>query len=273
MRRLCSAALVAAALTAGNPQPVAAQGLLGAIFGALGIEQRPQRPAPGGYSSPDERYPGQPGYPDVGPAEPARPSAGSGVSCVRLCDGRHFPIPKTAAGRSLDTAQVCAALCPHAETKVFNGSNMQYASAADGTRYADLPNAFAYRDRNVDDCSCTGRGPGGLAQIDVESDPTLRAGDVVILASGPAQFRGSNQFPYKTADFTPIGDINKVNNALKQKLSEIQVDPSAVPSVPAQRLEPSAAKPAPAAAPRPRPQQAQPQPQRQQGFPLFPFFQ
>ncbi|BAT59275.1 hypothetical protein GJW-30_1_01806 [Variibacter gotjawalensis] len=268
-KRLGSAALIAVAIAWGVPQPAAAQGLLGEIFGALGIGRQPQRSTPDNPG--DDRYPQNPGgYPD---AEP-RQTAGSGVSCVRLCDGRHFPVPRSVSGRALDSAQVCAALCPQAETKVFNGSNMQYASANDGSRYSDLPNAFVYRDRNVDNCTCTGKGPGGLAQIDVESDPTLRAGDVVMLATGPTQFRGSNQFPYRTADFTPIGDINKANQALKQKLSEIQVDPSAVPATPASRLDPSAAQPQQAAPPpqqRPRPQAPQPQPQRS-GFPFFPFF-
>jgi hypothetical protein len=248
------------ALTSLAPQPAAAQGLLGAIFGALGLE--PQR-------SPRPTYAPRDGYPDAPPGTEPVARSGGGTNCVRLCDGRYFPMPRSSSGRALDTNKVCAALCPAAQTKVFSGSSMEYATATDGTRYSDLDNAFAFRDRNMPECSCTGHGPGGLAQIDVESDPTLRAGDLVILATGPAMFRGSNQFPYRTADFTPVGDMTRVANDVRQKLSEVQVDPDAVPVVPAQRLAPEDAPRAAAPPPRPRP----PPQQQRSNFPLFPFFQ
>ena len=48
-----------------------------------------------------------------------------------------------------------------------------------GQRYADLENAFVYRQRIVEGCSCNGKDSFGLARIDVASDPTLRPGDIV----------------------------------------------------------------------------------------------
>jgi hypothetical protein len=161
---------------------------------------------------------------------------GGSVNCVRLCDGRHFPVPRAANGVQLDPAKVCSALCPMAQTQVFTGSNLAQAVAADGTRYEDLDNAFAFREKNVADCSCNGNGPGGLAQIAVESDPTLRAGDIVVTAEGPSVFLGARQFPYKTADFTPVDDYARLNKDLKQKLSELQINQSAMPAVAPQTI-------------------------------------
>ena len=56
--------------------------------------------------------------------------------------------------------------------------------ARDGSRYADLDNAFAYRQRVVAGCTCNGKDPGGLARVDVDSDPTIRKGDLVASPHG-----------------------------------------------------------------------------------------
>ena len=53
---------------------------------------------------------------------------------------------------------------------------------ATAQRYADLDNAFVYRQKIVEGCSCNGKDSFGLARIDVAADPTLRPGDIV--ASG-----------------------------------------------------------------------------------------
>ena len=47
------------------------------------------------------------------------------------------------------------------------------------TRYADLDNAFVYRQKLIPDCTCNGKDAFGLAKIDVASDPTLKPGDIV----------------------------------------------------------------------------------------------
>jgi len=229
-----------------------AQGLLGAIFNALGGSPRSfsNSYAPRGH---DGRFPA----PDFSnrAERPAGGNGGGGTYCVRLCDGRYFPMPRASNGAQLNPAKVCSALCPAAQTQVFNG-HPDHAVASDGTRYADLANAFAYRDRVAPDCSCTGRGPGGLAQIDIESDPTLRAGDVVAMAEGLAVFKGANQFPYKTADFTPIESYSKVNADLRRKLSEVRIDPTTTPATPVQKLA-TGEDPPRAAKPRPRRARAQ----------------
>jgi hypothetical protein len=223
------AALAAGFFAAALPAPAAhAQSFFQALFGSLTGGHSGRAYAP---FSRDDRFPVEPG---AGNERPAAEARGSGTLCVRLCDGRHFPIPRSANGVALNSAKVCSSLCPHAKTEVFHGSKPDHAVAGDGTRYADLDNAFAYRDRIVPDCSCTGNGPGGLAQIDVESDPTLRAGDVVATAGGLTVFKGANTFPYKTADFTPIDDYARVNAAVRRKLADVKVDPTATPATPIQ---------------------------------------
>ena len=54
----------------------------------------------------------------------------------------------------------------------------------DGSRYADLDNAFVYRKKLVAGCTCNGRDPFGLARVDVNTDPTLRPGDIVATKTG-----------------------------------------------------------------------------------------
>lgn len=243
--------VIASALTVA-PTPAAAQGFFQSIFG--GFDRGPR------YE--ERQYPSRREYEDRGPArayapnhreqrfpfpefnarrsEPpaARaPARSATVHCVRMCDGRYFPLPRSAGGVRLDPAKVCSALCPAAATKVFNGGDMNHARASDGTRYASLDTAFAFRDRLVPDCSCTGQGPGGLAQIDVESDPTLRAGDIVVTAEGATVFRGSRQYPYQSADFTPIGDYEQLNRTLRTALADLQVNTTVAPVVPPQRIE------------------------------------
>ena len=101
--------------------------------------------------------------------------------CVRLCDGRFFPIPMS---MNATPAQLCNSLCPSTTTKVFAGTEIAQAMAPDGTRYTKLENAFAFRDRVVPDCSCTGKGSFGLAMVDIDHDPTLRPGDLISTKKG-----------------------------------------------------------------------------------------
>ena len=112
---------------------------------------------------------------------PAAPQASSGTGravayCVRLCDGRYFPMLRQA---NATPVQLCNAFCPAAKTQVFNGSEIDHAVSSTGARYADLDNAFVYRQKLIPDCTCNGRDTFGLAKIDVASDPTLRPGDIV----------------------------------------------------------------------------------------------
>jgi len=108
---------------------------------------------------------------------PSSSGGGARVAyCVRLCDGRYFPIQRHA---NANPVQLCNAFCPAAKTQVFNGSQIDHAYAGNGARYADIDNAFVYREKIVDNCTCNGKDSFGLARIDINADPTLRQGDIV----------------------------------------------------------------------------------------------
>ena len=173
------AAFLAAVLFAGSAGKARAQGL----FDLFGGSERAAAPAQSlAHADP------------VAPPSSARPThptttAGRTVAyCVRLCDGRHFPIQHHSAATPV---QLCSALCPASQTRIFSGSDISRAVAKDGTRYAALENAFAYRTRLVADCTCNGKDSFGLAAIDIGADPTLRAGDIVATDGGQVAFAGS----------------------------------------------------------------------------------
>ena len=158
------------------------------------------------------------------PAIPSQPSARSiqTVSyCVRLCDGRFFPMQHqhTAA-----QGQMCNAVCPASPTKVFRGGEIGRAVAIDGIRYSDLENAFVYRSRIVPACTCNGRDSFGLAPVDIHADPTLRAGDVVATQGGRVVFAGSSS-KYGT-NFTPNIDHTRPTTYLPRQLaSQVAASP------------------------------------------------
>lgn len=101
--------------------------------------------------------------------------------CVRTCDGRYFSVT---ARDGQSAAEACQSFCPASETKVFRGSSIDNASNEQGKLYSAIPNAFRFRNELVDNCTCGGSGPGGLASIKIEDDPTLRRGDIVASADG-----------------------------------------------------------------------------------------
>jgi hypothetical protein len=143
--------------------------------------------------------------------EGGRESGPSVSYCVRLCDGHPFPVQNASAS----PAQACASLCPAAQTKVFAGGSIDSAVSSDGKRYSALPTAFVYRKQVVANCTCNGKTAGGLARMDVRSDPTLRPGDIVATNEGLMSYRGSNG---RSADFTPVQD---------RKLSAVRIRPAA----------------------------------------------
>jgi Protein of unknown function (DUF2865) len=190
--------LLAAAASAMAPGAARAQGFFDFLFGG------PQRPEP----PPSYNYPPPP-PPGVGRVAPVplgqervtggEASTGHGVAfCVRLCDGQHFPMERMSNATPADT---CKAICPHANTKVFFGSEIGGAVAQDGQSYTSLPTAFIYRKQLVANCTCNGRDSLGLVSLDVKSDPTLRPGDIVSTASGLQAYTGKSG---QAGSFTPV---------------------------------------------------------------------
>ncbi|MGN6571253.1 MAG: DUF2865 domain-containing protein [Pseudolabrys sp.] len=136
--------------------------------------------------------------------------------CVRTCDGHFFPVQ---ARPGMSAADVCHSFCPAAETHVYSGSNIDYATTGDGSRYADLPNAFAYRKQVVSGCTCNGRTAFGLAHVDVANDTTLKPGDVVATKAGMTVVEAGRS---KQAELAPISTAN-IGKIERAALSQLRV--------------------------------------------------
>jgi hypothetical protein len=207
--------LALAALSAGSTAPAGAQGLFESLFGLRPQYVRPEPLPPHASSYADPRLPG---FRDIRRDYSGSHYSGHGTTfCVRTCDGRYFPMQRLAG---VTPAELCRSFCPAAKTMVFSGGKIDYAVAHNGMRYADLDNAFAYRDGLVDNCTCNGRDGLGLARLNTMTDMTLRPGDIVATNDGLVSFRGRSA---RTAAFSPI---DPASSAWAQKLSEIKVRPA-----------------------------------------------
>jgi hypothetical protein len=214
VRAICIAGLAGLALAAA-PAPAAAQSL----FDFFGGPRRPAPPATAAaYADPQTETLA------TKPADPApRVETGPAVAyCVRLCDGRFFPIQRSAA----TPIEICSAFCPASRTKIFSGSSIDHAVAHDGTRYSELGTAFAYRDRVVPGCTCNGKDAFGLVNMKAAEDPTLRQGDVVATADGFVAYSGSHK---RSADFTPINSASGVSADSKRQLAQTKIAPASTP--------------------------------------------
>jgi hypothetical protein len=157
-----------------------------------------------GRRAPMIRMPfGDDGGPFEQRSEGRRYGGGGQAFCVRTCDGRHFPVTGT---DNQSKAASCSSLCPASETKVVYGSSIDDAATDNGKPYSEMPNAFRYRNELVSGCTCNGKDALGLAQVRIESDPTLRKGDIVagenglLVAGRGADKRGAS------LDFSPASE-------------------------------------------------------------------
>jgi hypothetical protein len=107
-------------------------------------------------------------------------------------------------------ADTCKAICPASATKVYLGSEIDTAVAADGAHYTQLNTAYLYRKQIVANCTCNGKDPFGLTTLDPKDDPTLRPGDIVSTKDGLMTYSGRNG----SAAFTPASPV--MNPAARQ---------------------------------------------------------
>ena len=215
-RRLLLAlfAAVAAISIAVSSVPASAQ-LFNFLFGS------PRRAPPPSASAYADPYPGFAPSSRRSDDTERRSEGGGGPSvafCVRLCDGRYFPIQRSAG----NPAQLCSAFCPASPTRTFSGSRIDHAVASDGSRYAGLQNAFVYRDRIVDGCTCNGRDAFGLVTLSVANDPTLRGGDIVATDTGFVAYQGGRR---QNAEFTPIEALPGLSADWRRRLAETRIVP------------------------------------------------
>jgi hypothetical protein len=225
-RAICIAGLSGFALAAA-PAPAAAQSLFDFFNGA----RRPSPPPTAtAYADPQtETLSPQPSNPAP------RVETGPTVSyCVRLCDGHFFPIQRSAA----TPIEICNAFCPASRTKIFSGSSIDHAVAHDGTRYAELGTAFAYRDRVVPGCTCNGKDAFGLVNMRAADDPTLRQGDVVATEDGFVAYSGTHK---RSADFTPVNSAPAVSAESKRQLAQTRIAPAGTVRAEAKNNIPSSA--------------------------------
>ena len=215
-------------LTAGAslmPAPASAQGLFEALFG--GLRQAIRSTPPVNISAYSDPFVGlrrafEPSSDRLNGGD-AAPVAGY---CVRTCDGHFFPVQ---AQGGVSTAEMCSSFCPASETKLYSGGGINNAVARDGSRYTDLPNAFAYRQKLVEGCTCNGKSAFGVAPVDVKTDPTLRPGDIVATHGGFTAFTGMRN---KAAEFTPIDSYRALSKTTRDKLADTKILP-ANPGAPA----------------------------------------
>jgi hypothetical protein len=121
---------------------------------------------------------------------------------------------------------MCQAFCPAAQTKVYSGGSIDNAVASSGERYAESPNAFAYRKALKADCTCNGRDPAGLAPVDLSQDPSLRSGDVVATADGLVAYTGVRLGAEQAPDFAPVANYPGLTPSVRAKLGEMKVAPA-----------------------------------------------
>ncbi len=230
--------VLGAAILAIPAGPASAEGFFDFLFGGAPKQAAPARltPQTSSYADPGD---------SIAPRRPLRrerrhvsepagervsEGASGGAYCVRLCDGRYFPIQRSAGA---STAEACKSFCPASKTKVFfSSSDIDDAAASDGKRYADLDTAYVYREKVVADCTCNGN-PTGLAPVDAKADPTLRAGDVVATADGLMVYQGGEptRRGRNAANFTPVASSNLPAD-LRQKLSQLKVAPPIITTAP-----------------------------------------
>jgi hypothetical protein len=159
-----------------TPQPVVAQparprGFFEALFGLPEQRYEPEHPA-----MPDPLFDDQPKTPVWGSGRPV---------CVRLCDGFFFPLHNAAGGRE-GADEMCQALCPATETRVFYmGGNGEIESAVGRTGpYSSLPNAGRYTRSFDPTCGCRKQGQSWASAL-AEAEEILgrRKGDLIVSAA------------------------------------------------------------------------------------------
>jgi hypothetical protein len=197
-------AMIAAAVVAATPAH--SQGLFESLFGGMRRAVAPPPETLRSYADPQSER--------ETPARTAR--GGGGAYCVRTCDGHYFPVQ---AHGPASAAEMCKSFCPAAETRIFSGSSIDRAVASDGTPYLDMPNAYSYRQKLTEGCSCNGRSAFGLARIDLATDPTLRKGDVVATKEGLAVYNAGKG----DSEFTPVENSRSLSKSTRERLSNTPI--------------------------------------------------
>ena len=182
------------------------------------------------------------------PARPVslsrRPSDAASVAvglqrtyCVRTCDGYYFAIGFVRNRAQLASHEtMCASACGDAPMKLFSapldsGADMNRVSGATpaieratddaGGLYTAMPTAYAFRHAGDAACACKSTA-NGLPQIPISIDPTLRAGDIVVMPDGLKVFRGTPVAPHKDEDFVSVASSKALPAYIRQQMLSLQ---------------------------------------------------
>jgi len=215
-RRMTPVLALSIAISATVAMRPASAGFFDFLFGAPDAAAEQKAPTSAATSQPGAANPSESRSAQLPPMGYARSTG----HCVRLCDGKHFPVH----GRGeMSPTVMCQAFCPASVTKVFFGNQVERAISMDGERYSDLDNAFAYRKKLSSDCTCNGREPAGLAPVDISLDTTLRPGDVVATTTGFVAFSGTRRA--EPGEFTPVASYQGLGAATRAQLGSAKVAP------------------------------------------------
>jgi hypothetical protein len=214
LRTIAVVALTAALV--GSATAPASAGFFDRLFGGITRHIRPPAELPNlPQMSP---IPGDRIAPQGG--ENWRPRGDGGprtAFCVRTCDGHYFPVN---AQPGFSAAQACSSFCPAAETRLYTGSGIDGAVGVDGRAYSELPAAYAYRKKVVAGCTCNGKDTFGVARLDINSDPTLQRGDVVVTRDGMKVVSAQTE---NGAQLTAAKDYRGLPARSRQTLSDLDV--------------------------------------------------
>jgi hypothetical protein len=237
LRKAATFAATVIVVTAVWTTAASAQGLFDFLFG--GIRRALSPPASEGIPIDPRRQYGPPGRESVNQSDTS--GAPRVAFCVRLCDGRYFPISN---GRT--AAATCNSLCPGSSTRLFYGRNIDSAHDRSGRGYRQLEHAFVYRTKIVPGCSCDGRASAGVAQVPLNNDPTLKSGDIVAGASGLTVYRGTDA--QHGLMFAPV-EAATLSRRLQDELAGMEVAPQPgstnVEDPPSANVEETEARPEP----------------------------
>ena len=142
--------------------------------------------------------------------------------CVRLCDGRYFPLPRLSESKT-SPKSLCQALCPGSATSIYWASRIGHPPIAKNVRYSRLNTALKFRQELVAGCTCNGRDAFGTAVVSIYADTTLRRGDVVVTENGLSVFVGSDATKHAPSEFTPIENYTDAPSEQQKELQAIRV--------------------------------------------------
>jgi hypothetical protein len=168
----------------------------------------------------------------TGPASVGIPQ--SRTYCVRSCDGYYFAIGFARNKAQLAEHQtMCTSSCGDAAMQLFtspvegnssdgrSGPAIERAADQAGALYTALPTAFAFRTGETASCACKSTA-NGLPQIPISIDPTLRNGDIVVMADGLKVFRGASPGPHADGDFVNVASAKSLPSVVREQMLSLQ---------------------------------------------------